>query len=214
MHVEHALRRGGRWADCAMSTGRRRHSTTALCAGPNAASGKHFQRARGSRRCAGRLFIDSSCSRSTAAQAAGKGGLGSWYRPHEGRTKHQSPCRQRRERPSHVLLLTPGNVHDSKIARLCIEALPSSAELVVDKGYDSKALRDWLDERGTQAVIPPRKNRKSNTTTIEPSTSSATSSSACSAASRTGAASPTRFDRSITNFMGAVALAAAATWWL
>ena len=33
-------------------------------------------------------------------------------------------------------------------------------ELVADKGYDSKALRDWLAERGTTAVIPPRKNRK------------------------------------------------------
>ena len=33
-----------------------------------------------------------------------------------------------------------------------------AAELVADKGYDSKALRDWLAERGTTAVIPPRKN--------------------------------------------------------
>jgi len=59
-----------------------------------------------------------------------------------------------------VLLLTPGNVHDCKVAQRCIEAMPPSAELVADKGYDSQALREWLDERGTQAVIPPRKNRK------------------------------------------------------
>ena len=59
-----------------------------------------------------------------------------------------------------VLLLTPGNVHDCKVARLCIEAMPPSAELVADKGYDSQALREWLVERGTEAVIPPRKNRK------------------------------------------------------
>ena len=59
-----------------------------------------------------------------------------------------------------VLLLTPGNVHDCKVAQRCIEAMPPAAELVADKGYDSKALRDWLAERGTTAVIPPRKNRK------------------------------------------------------
>jgi len=59
-----------------------------------------------------------------------------------------------------VLLLTPGNVHDCKVAQSCIEAMPPSAELVADKGYDSKALRDWLEERGTTAVITPRKNRK------------------------------------------------------
>ena len=38
--------------------------------------------------------------------------------------------------------------------------MPPSAELVADKGYDSKTLRQWLDQRGTKAVIPPRKNRK------------------------------------------------------
>ena len=38
--------------------------------------------------------------------------------------------------------------------------MPPAAELVADKGDDSKALRDWLAERGTTAVIPPRKNRK------------------------------------------------------
>ncbi|MEW9612425.1 IS5 family transposase [Shinella sp. S4-D37] len=59
-----------------------------------------------------------------------------------------------------VLLLTPGNVHDCKVAQRCIEAMPRSSELVADKGYDSQALRAWLDERGTQAVIAPRKNRK------------------------------------------------------
>jgi transposase len=58
-----------------------------------------------------------------------------------------------------VLLLTSGNTHDCKVAQQCIEALPSS-ELVADKGYDSQALREWLSERGTQPVIPPRKNRK------------------------------------------------------
>ena len=59
-----------------------------------------------------------------------------------------------------VLLLTPGNVHDCKLAQRCIEAMPPSAELVADKGYDSQTLREWLKARGTQPVIPPRKNRK------------------------------------------------------
>src|SRR3546814_20528629 len=59
-----------------------------------------------------------------------------------------------------VLLLTPGNVHDCKVAEQCIAAMPPSAELVADKGYDSQALREWLEARGTQAVIPPRRNRK------------------------------------------------------
>ncbi len=59
-----------------------------------------------------------------------------------------------------VLLLTPGNVHDCKVAKQSIEALPPANQLVADKGYDSNALREWLAEWVTKAVIPPRSNRK------------------------------------------------------
>lgn len=38
--------------------------------------------------------------------------------------------------------------------------MPPSAELIADKGYDSQTLREWLETRGTQPVIPPRRNRK------------------------------------------------------
>ena len=78
----------------------------------------------------------------------------------QGGPQHQAPRCLRCERQALILLLTPGNVHDCKVAQRCIEAMPPAAELVADKGYDSKALRDWLAERGTTAVIPPRKNRK------------------------------------------------------
>lgn len=38
--------------------------------------------------------------------------------------------------------------------------MPPSAQPVADKGYDSQALREWVEERGTAPIIPPRKNRK------------------------------------------------------
>ena len=87
------------------------------------------------------------------------------------------------------------------IAAQRIEAMPPAAE---DKGYDSKALRDWLAERGTTSHRGARMTR--------PSTA-ATSSSACFAASRTRRIA-TRFDRNIKNFIAAIALAAAVIWWL
>ena len=46
-----------------------------------------------------------------------------------------------------VLLLTPGNAHDMRVAQQCIAAMPPSAELVGDKGYDSNDLRAWLASR-------------------------------------------------------------------
>ncbi len=59
-----------------------------------------------------------------------------------------------------VLLPTPGNVHDCKVAQRCIKAMPPPAERVADKGRDGRKLRERLEERGTGPVIPPRKNRK------------------------------------------------------
>ena len=58
------------------------------------------------------------------------------------------------------MVLTPGNTSDHKAARLCLEAMPPSKHMIADKGYDSAALREWLEERGTEPVIPPRANRK------------------------------------------------------
>ena len=147
-------------------------------------------------------------------QAAEKGGLAHGIcRTKGGRnTKVHAVC-DARGRP-HVLLLTPGNVHDCKVARTCIAALPPSAELVADKGYDSQALREWLDERGTQAVIPPRRNRKvqydydrtiyKQRNVIERMF--------CRLKDWRRIATP--FDRNIKNFMATIALAAAVIWWL
>lgn len=45
-------------------------------------------------------------------------------------------------------------------SKACIAALPPSVALLADKGYDSQNLREWLDDRGTKAVNPPRRNRK------------------------------------------------------
>ena len=63
------------------------------------------------------------------------------------------------ERP-HVLMITPGNVHDMRVAKQCIATMPPSAELVGDKGYCSNELWAWLAERGTQAVILNKRNRR------------------------------------------------------
>ena len=138
--IVHALN-GGRWADCPRDTDRRRRY-----AGRSAASGNGY-----SRPAVHRFNLHQGSSlRRRRKRGALAHGIG---RTKGGRnTKLHAVC-DAKGRPL-VLLLTPGNVHDCKVAQRCIE------KLVADKGYDSKALRDWLAERGTTAVIPPRKNRK------------------------------------------------------
>ena len=113
-----------------------------------------------------------------------------------------------------VLLLTPGNVHDCKVAQRCIEAMPPAAELVADKGYDSKALRDWLAERGTTAVIPPRKNRKVQYHYDKTVYRQRNIIERMFCRLKDWRRIATRFDRNIKNFITAIALAAAIIWWL
>ena len=92
--------------------------------------------------------------------------------------------------------------------------MPPSAELVADKGYDSKALREWLGQRGTEPVIPPRKNRKIRYDYDKTIYKQRNVIESMFCRLKDWRRIATRFDRNITNFMGAIALAAAVIWWL
>src|SRR3546814_20632606 len=90
--------------------------------------------------------------------------------------------------------------------------MPPSAELVADKGYDSQALREWLEARGTQAVIPPRRNRKIQYDYDKVIYRQRNVIERMFCRLKDWRRIATRFDRNIKNFMSAVALAAAVTW--
>ena len=91
--------------------------------------------------------------------------------------------------------------------------MPPAAELVADKGYDSKALRDWLAERGTTAVIPPRKNRKVQYHYDKTVYRQRNIIERMFCRLKDWRRIATRFDRNIKNFIAAIALAAAVIWW-
>src|SRR4051812_28299026 len=202
----------GRTARTSMAP--RRRSTTGSCAGPSAASGK----ASSARSPAPRRPTDCSsiraASRPTAAPAGQKGGLAHGIgRTKGGRnTKLHAVC-DARGRPL-VLVLTPGNTHDCKVAQLCIEALPPSAELVADKGYDSQPLREWLEARGTTPVIPPRRNRKLQYGYDRAIYKERNVIERMFCRLKDWRRIATRYDRNLKTFMSAVALAAAVIWWL
>ncbi|MEQ9329565.1 MAG: transposase [Rhodospirillales bacterium] len=92
-------------------------------------------------------------------------------------------------------------------------------ELVADKCYDSKALREWLEERGTTAVIPPRKNRKVQYDCDKAVYRQSNIIERMFCRLKDWRRIATRLDRNIRNFLAAVALAAVALaanviWWL
>ena len=81
-------------------------------------------------------------------------------------------------------------------------------------GYDSRPLREWLAERGTQPVIPPRKNRKIQYHYDAAIYKQRNVVERFFCRIKDWRRIATRFDRNIKNFMAAIALAAAVIWWL
>ncbi len=87
-------------------------------------------------------------------------------------------------------------------------------ELVADKGYDGQELREWLEERGTKAVIPPRKNRKVQYEYDKAAYKQRNTIERMFCRLKDRRRIHTRFDRNVQNFMAAIVFAAAVTWWL
>ena len=148
--IVHALRNGGRWADCPREVyGPKKTLYNRFVRwAERGIWDRIFSALAGGEDAPDRLFIDSTCikvhQRKRGALAHGIG------RTKGGRnTKLHAVYDAKRPL---VLLLTPGNVHDCKVAHAVSKPCrppPNSSP----KGYDSKALRDWLAERGTTAVI-------------------------------------------------------------
>src|SRR5258708_6359944 len=57
------------------------------------------------------------------------------------------------------ILLSGGEAHDCPPAQRLIRRTKAARKLLGDKAYDSAELREWLEDRGTKAVIPNKRNR-------------------------------------------------------
>ena len=88
------------------------------------------------------------------------------------------------------------------------------AIMLADKGYDSQALREWLVDRGTEPVIPPRRNRRVQYDYDRQIYKQRNVVERMFCRFKDWRRIATRFDRNIKNFMSAISLAAAVIWWL
>ena len=111
-------------------------------------------------------------------------------------------------------MITGGNVADCAAAGALLDRLPDCSVVNGDKGYDADALRKQIRERGALANIPPKANRKQklffspflyrDRNVIERMF--------CRLKDFRRIA--TRYDRNAANFLAAVCLAAAVSYWL
>jgi transposase len=59
-----------------------------------------------------------------------------------------------------AFVVTAGNTHDLVGPAALFDRVPIPRQLIADRSYDAKKLREWLAQRGCEPVIPPNPTRK------------------------------------------------------
>ena len=111
-------------------------------------------------------------------------------------------------------MLTGGQVADCTAADVLLEQLPQTRLVHGNKGYDSDAVRRKIERKGAAPDIPPKANRRwkncfspylyRDRNAIERSFGRL----------KDFRRIATRYDRSATNFLAAVCIAATVSYWL
>jgi putative transposase len=109
------------------------------------------------------------------------------------------------------LIGKPGQRHDIAFAHGLVEDIHAEA-LLADKGYDANHLVEKMEQKGTQVVIPPKRDRKIqrpyDTELYKERNRIERFFNKLKQFRRVA----TRYDKLLANFMGFVKLAAVAIW--
>ena len=110
-------------------------------------------------------------------------------------------------------MLTPGNVHDLAGARAVLDIVRPRRRLLADRAYDARSLRDWLEEHGAQAVIPPNPTRKHPHAYNKRAYRARNLIERMYCRLKDFRRVATRYDKLARNFLAGVLIAAATIWW-
>ncbi len=112
------------------------------------------------------------------------------------------------------MVLTAGNTHDLVGAGAVLKLVPTPRKLLADRAYDARKLRDWLVEHGCEPVIPPNPTRKHPHAYDPVAYRSRNTIERMFCRLKDFRRIATRYDKRADNFLSAVLLAAAVTWWM
>jgi transposase len=113
-----------------------------------------------------------------------------------------------------AFLLTGGQVADCTAADLLLERMPRSPILLGDKGYDSNAIRHKVEGKGTMPNIPPKANRRWKNCFSPYLDRDRNAIERMFGRLKDFRRIATHYDRSATNFLAAICLAATISYWL
>ena len=111
------------------------------------------------------------------------------------------------------ILLSGGEAHDCPRAQRLIRRTKAAKKLLGDKAYDSAALRQWLNDRGTKAVVPNKSNRKQPFSFDKKSYKQRHRIENAFCRLKDFRRIATRYDRLARNFLASICLVAAIVWW-
>lgn len=92
--------------------------------------------------------------------------------------------------------------------------MPTPRKLIADRAYDARKLRDWLSERGCEAVIPPNPTRKNPHPYDADTYKQRNLIERLFCRLKDFRRIATRYDKRADTFLSAVCIAAAIAWWL
>jgi len=105
-------------------------------------------------------------------------------------------------------------VHDLVAVAPLLARVPTPGQLIADRAYDARKLRDWLAARGCEAVIPPNPTRKNphQYDRLAYRRRNLVERMFCRLKDFRRIA--TRYDKRADTFLAAVFIAATLVWWL
>lgn len=109
--------------------------------------------------------------------------------------------------------ITPGQVHDSRIAESLLAPLPAPDYGAGDTAYDSNALRHFMQGRGTTPVIPNNPRRKHRHPFDAEHYKRRNLIERAIGRLKDWRRIATRYDKLAANYASAVAIAIVLTWW-
>lgn len=110
-------------------------------------------------------------------------------------------------------MLTPGNTHDLDGARALIARGFAMKRLIADRAYDANSLRDEIAARGAKAVIPPNPTRKHPARWDKRAYKTRNVIERMFCRLKDFRRIATRYDKIAENYLSAILIAAAITWW-
>jgi len=213
--IVHALRCGGRWADCADVYRPKKNPYNRFFRWSERRVWEGiFSALAGAERAHDRLFIDSTCIKVHRCADGAKGGSGSWHRPHQGRPEHQAPRGLRRERST---------CRPAPDPRQRPRLQSRSARHRRHAPARRTGRRQGLRQPGPSRMAGRARNPARHPATQEPQIqydydaviiTQAQHHRAQVLQAQGTVPHAIRFDRNIKSFLGAIALVASLIWWL